>query len=225
MRLFSILIFLFISGNLISQDNSLELDRVYGLNPHLYNGKKYTYFLPYGTGGNQFLESSYFTLGEITIKGKKFDGIAINYDVFNQQLLLEYTNETGTSDIIEVSKAWLESFRLGGKDFQLLDLGNGERFYQILGEGPVFILFFFRKDLTLEHTSRGSNYTFTPPFRSQFVLIGGTLNAFRKKRSLISIFDPGKEQEIKKYIKDRKLDLKKASDHDMTELINFINNL
>jgi hypothetical protein len=225
MRSLLVIILLSFSGKLISQDAAKELDRVYGLDQLLYNGKKYAYFLPPGTGGNQFLFSPDYFIGEVTIKGKSFEGITLNYDIFNQQLLLQYANETGALNIIEVSKAWLESFRLGNMNFQYLNFDNGPRFYQVLGDGPFFILYYWRKDLKLDAAYGATYYTFTPTMKSTYVIIGDKLQPFRNKRSLISLFDPGHKPEIKNYMRRNRIKVKKASDQTMTGLINYIGKL
>jgi len=201
------------------------MDRVYGLDPLLYNGKKYTYFLPPGTGGNQFLFSPDFFIGEVTIKGISFEGITLNYDIFNQQLLFQYADETGAFNIIEISRAWLESFRLGDIYFQYLSFDNGARFYQVLGDGPYFILYYWRKDLKLDAAYGATHFTFTPSLKSQYVLISGELLPFRNKRGLISIFNPENKQEIRDFMHRNKINIKKASEQAMTQLINYIGNL
>lgn len=209
----------------MSQDNAAGYDRVYGLDPLLYNGKKYSYFLPPGTGGHQFIFSPEFITGDVTIKGKNFDGIALNYDLFNQQLLLQYADETGAFNIIVVSNAWLESFSLGDMKFEYLSFKEGPRYYQVLGDGPYHILYYRRKDLKLDVAYGGSIHTFTPPVKSQFVLIEGHLQPFTNKRSFIDIFDPGLKPQIKSYFRINKIRLKKASDKTMADLINYIGNL
>ena len=220
-----VIFLIFFSVKLISQDAFQEIDRVYGLDPLLFNGRKYTYFFPQVTGGNQFLLSTEYKTGEVTIKGNKFEGIDLNYDIYNQLLLIQYAGESGSLNIIEVSKAWLESFRIGNLEFKLLDYGNGQRFYQVLGEGPFFILYYWRKDLKLDASYGASNFAFTPPIKSQYVLIGDKLWPFRNKRSLISIFDRELKQDIKSYINRNKVRMKNASDQTMTQLINYIGNL
>jgi hypothetical protein len=225
MRSLLVIIVIFFSGRLISQDAANEMDRVYGLDPLLYNGKKYTYFLPPGTDGNQFLFSTDYIIGEVTIKGKRFDGITLNYDIYNQELLLQYVSETGTFNIIGISKAWLESFRLGNLQFRCLSFNNDPRFYQVLGDGPFYILYFWRKDLRLNTSYGAKNFTFTPSTKNQYVLIGDKILPFRNKRSLISLFDPGHKLEIKDYIHRNGIKIKNASDKTMTVLINYIGNL
>jgi hypothetical protein len=224
-RSFLVILLFILFGRLTSQDVALDMDRVYGLDPLLYNGKKYSYFLPHGTGGNQFLLSADYHIGEVAIRGKKFEGVSINYDIYNQQLLLQYINESGAIDIIMISKAWLESFRVDNMLFRYLSLNDGPRFYQVLGEGPFFILYYCRKDLKLDYANGTSNFTFSKPRISRYVLINDDIYPFGNTRGLVSIFDPALKNRIREYIRDNGINLKKASDKTMTELINYIGNL
>jgi hypothetical protein len=222
--LLAITLFIF-SEKLISQDAVKEMDRVFGLDPLLYNGKKYTYFLPPGTGGNQFLLSPDFIIGEVTIKGQRYTGVSLNYDIFNQQLLLQYADETGALNIIELSKAWLESFRLGNLEFRYISFDNVPRFYQVLGDGPLFILYNWRKGLKLDDSYGTTLFTFSPSLKNQYMLIDDKLRPFRNKRSLISLFDPRHKADIRNYMHRNRIKMKNASDKTMTELVNYIGKL
>jgi hypothetical protein len=225
--LFSLLLaclFTFLSGITWSQTYFSSPDKKYGLDPLLYNGIKYTYFLPPGTGGHQYLQSFDYFTGTVTIKEEIFEGLTLNYDVYNQQLLLRYADEKGAFNIIQVSKAWLKEFQLGEKYFTYFDLGDGLKFYQILGAGQVKLVYYWFKNLNLDVGSSG-NFTFTPAMRSAYVLKEKQLIPFRNKRGFIKILRKENKKEIKRYMRKNRVKLKKASDREMTDLINYISNL
>ncbi len=218
-------LFFSFSGTLISQDAAAILDHLYGLDQTLYNGKKYNYFLPPGTNGHQYLLSPDYVAGSVTIRGKCYQNITLNYDIFNQQLLLQYEDETGALSIIEVSKAWLKSFSLGSMNFEFLNLEQNPRLFQVLGESRVRILYYWRKNLNLDIAVGSSDFFFTNAVRDSYVLLDGKLIPLRTKRSLVRLFDPGQRQEIKSYLRKNKVNIKKASDQSMTETITFIDSL
>ena len=221
-----LLIILFsISGTLISQDAVTILDRAYGLDQTLYNGKKYNYFLPSGTNGHQYLFSPDNVVGSVTLKGKCYQDITLNYDIFNQQLLLQYEDERGALNIIEVSKAWIKSFRIGNMNFEFLNLEKDPHFYQVLGEGQVRILYYWRKNLNLDVAIGSSDFTFTPAVRDSYLFMDGQLKPFSTNRSLIRLFDPGHRPKIKSYLRKNKVKVKKASDQAMAEMLTFIGNI
>lgn len=214
-----------ISGVLFSQDAVKVLDKVYGLDQTLCNGKKYIYTVAASTKGNQFLISPDFIPGTVTLKGKLFQGLSLNYDIVNQQLLLQYADEKGAFKIIEVSKAWLTAFHRGTKDFEYLSLEQEPHFYQVLGEGRLRILSYWSKKLTVNDAVGSSNFVFTDALRDNFVLMDGQLKRFRTKRSFVHLFEPGQRPAIKSYIHRKKIRLKNATDEELTELITYIGNL
>jgi hypothetical protein len=211
--------------NLQSQKDSGSIDNIYGLDPLLYNGKKYTYFLPSGTVGHQFLNSPGYTLGSVTIKDRIFEGTVLNYDVFNQQLLLQYAHENGSLSILEVSKAWLGEFRLGEMTFIYKDFGEGVRFYQKLGEGKNCILYHWTKLLKLDVTYGSNHFAYTPAMKDSWVMSEGRISPFKNKRTFISQFSPEIRPLIGDYMRQHRVKLKNAPDQAVTQLIDFINSL
>ena len=213
------------SGTMQSQDAAKDYDQVYGLDQTLCNGKKYNYFATPGTTGHQYLVSPGYETGSVTLNGKHYQDVILNFDIFNQQLLLQFSDGTGKVNIIEVSQAWLKGFRLGNKNFEFLTLEKEPLFYQVLGEAPVRILYYWRKSLNLNNTIGTSNYVFSAAVRDSFVLMDGKLKPFNSKRSLIRIFDAGHRSEIKSYLRKHKIKIRKASDQVMAEMITFIGHI
>ena len=72
----------------MSQDAAKELDRVFGPDQTLINGEKYDYCPPAGTKGSQYLATPEYLPGSVTLKGKCYRGLTLNYDIYNQQILL-----------------------------------------------------------------------------------------------------------------------------------------
>jgi len=212
------------SLTLFSQDAVRLLDTVYGLDQTVCNGKKYAYASP-SIYGHQYLFSPAYGEGSITVRGKCFYPVTVNYDLLNQQLLLQCQDASGSLNIVEVSKAWLNGFSMGTLNFELLRIESAHRFYQVLGHGPVRILYYWRKELALQTTIGTSVMSFTPPIRDAYVLIEGKLKPFISNRSLVRLFDPRHKTEIRTYLRKNKIKVKNASDRAMAEMITFIDNL
>jgi len=211
-----------IPGELHSQDTFTELDKVYGLDQTLYNGKKYTYVILYTTTGHQYLITPQFTFGSVTIRGTRFENIFLNYDIFNQQLLMRYLDPTGAAITLEVSKAWLQGFTISNKNFEYLHVEQKPAIYQVLGKEPLRILYFWRKVLDLETVVGTANYVFKNPIRESFVLVDGKLLTFNSKGSFIRLFGPENKVEIKSYMRKNKIKIRRSSDQAMEEMINYI---
>lgn len=225
--IFSLLLIVLVSipVRVIPQSGLQDSDRIYGLDQTLYNGRRYGYFLPQGVTGHQYIFSPEFVTGSVTIRGKCYPGLTLNYDLVNQQLLLKYLDERGAPNIIEVSRSWLDSFCLGPMNFGFRDKDHDPRFFQVLGDGRLKILYYWQKSLNLDGTIGATKYSFTTARRDFYLLIDGQLKPFGTRRGLIRIFDPGRRQEIKNYLRKNRINLKTASDPEMVKMINFIGNL
>ena len=210
----------------LSQQQQAEPVSAGSLDPLLYNGRIYSYFVPKSVAGNQFLFSTTFSVEQIRIKGKLYSNCLLNYDIFNQILLLNFKDNTGADRIIEVSKAWLESFTLSGAYFEPVIQDDGEViFYQVIGNGPTRVLYYYRKEFKLDKSYNPARYAFSPPIRESFVSRNGRLVRYRSNKSFVSIFDPANQEEIKKYLHINKVKVKKASDITMNEVLSFCNEL
>lgn len=222
-------IFCLFSETIFSQGTFTELDKAYGLDPAVFNGKKYAYFLPSGTGGHQYLFSVEFVAGDMEIRGKGEEGkrgkgeeYLLNYDIYNQKVLLKFEDESGAVQIIEFPQDWLNSFSLREAQFIIIQYDGQERVFQTLGTGKYQILFYWRKDLNLSNSTGYATYSFSSPIKTKYVRTGDSIRQFNSKGSFIKIFDPAFKVGINKYMKDKKINLKQASDKELSDFIDFI---
>lgn len=227
--LFRILISFFLLFNFLvvsaqkPQDNE---DNIYGLDPLLYNGRSYTYFLPSTTGGSQYLIDNQFENGSVTIRGITFNKLALNYDIYNQELILKYnTNLAGIRAII-ISDAWLESFRVRDMDFEMITSQDTlKRIYQVLGNGPNRILYFWQKDLELDNVQGSKKFTFTSAMKEMYLYRDGNILKYRNNKIFYTMFGSAQRTIIKEYLRKNKINVKKVKDKTMIELISYINSL
>ena len=208
-----------------AQVNCNNLDTVYGKDPLLYNGKKYSYFPSSSISGSQFFTSKAYVKGDIMIRDKRYTDLDLNYDILNQKLLLKWADEKGATQVIEISEARLEGFSLGNLDFAFLNSGNKKQIYQVLGEGPYYILYYWKKKLNLDNTVGAAGYTFSEPIRSQYLMIGDQVIPFGSQASFIKKFDPSKRNSIKEYIHRNSIKVMRSTDGVITGLLNYINDL
>jgi hypothetical protein len=197
---------------------------IYGLDPLLYNGKYNSYFIPSGTGGTPFFNGPDFLTGYVTIRGVSYDNLWLKYDVFNNQLILQYKTSAGADNQIILSDAWLETFDLGGSHFEMLAIQDSiKRIYQVMGTGPNRILYSWSKSLDLDTRLGAINHVFSASKKETYLLSGSKLLKYKNNRSFVALFEPSKQPALKKFMRQKKTNVKKASDLVMTELINYCN--
>jgi hypothetical protein len=227
--LFRIVISLLIIFNfscIPAQQLTTGVDPVYGFDPSLYNGREYTFFPPLNTGGNQYFSGIDFESGSAIIRNVTYNALSLNYDIYNQQLILKYKNNLDVPTLIDLSDAWLEAFSIKGLNFEIISSQDTlKRIYQVLGVGPNRILYYWKKDLKLESNEGSKNYFFTDAKKEMNVYSDNRILRYWSNKTFCSLFMPEKKIALKEYLRKNKINVKKASDRLMTELILYCNTL
>ena len=207
-----------------SQNYKDSLDLVYHLDPILYNGKQYTYFVSSNMMGNQYFMNRDFSKGNVQINGVIYPDLDLNYDIFNQKLLLKFIKPNGITSIVSISKARLEKFELNGENFEVLNPDNKqEQIYQVIGKDSIQVLYYWEKRLNLDDSSGIPTYKFSKSEKETYVHINNQIKKYRNNRSFVSSFEPGKQGNIKRYLQESNINVKKATNKQMIELITFCN--
>ncbi|RLD61699.1 MAG: hypothetical protein DRJ01_07445 [Bacteroidetes bacterium] len=227
----SILILLIFRLNLNSQNNNCA-KKIFELNPALINGKIYSFSPPKDMKGSPYLftnnKENIFFNGNITIQDICYKNLSINYDIYNQKLLLKFPFIDFGEKIIEISEAWLQYFHINGKKFILeKDDNNFNKIYQIIGEKNLKFYYYWYNRIEMRSNLDGYTYYFSSPQKKMYLKKAELILQFKNNRTLIKLFDFDNEQskKIKTYLKKNQLKVKKASDDEMLKLINFCNTL
>jgi len=228
-KIASLVVLVFLAVNSLpvcAQPPAGNHDRVYGYDPLLYNGRIYSFFPEPGTEGTQFIADQFDTNGKVILRGVTYRNLTLNYDLYNQKLVLKYKNAIGSTSLIEISEAWLESFELSGCKFENIAASDTiKRFYKVLGTGPAKILYYYRKDLLIDTRTASKKHYFSEAHTDKYVKTGNKLLKFNNNKSFVAIFGPGANELIQKYLRKQKIKVRKANDNKMTELINYCNSL
>ncbi|GEM_PF-332636 len=219
-----LLLLLILSGIQLtfSQQTETPFKGLYGLDQELYNGSRYIYFPPLQTGGHQFLHSESFNLGSIGLRGKLYTDLLLNFDIYNQQLVMRYINQLGAADQLVVSDAWLQSFSIKGMKFEYLQMPDSSwNIVQIIGEKPFEILVIWHKDLSLDTRHGATNHVFSKALKKTWLRNNELMQAFKNKRSFVKFFPKDFQSSLKKYMRKSHFSFKKASEESIDELLNF----
>lgn len=201
-------------------------DQVYGNDPLLYNGKIYSFFPQTGTVGSQYLYNVFDNQGSVTLRGITYTNLSLNYDAYNQLVVLKYKNANGTPGLIEISGAWLEKFDLGGRHFEIVTAADTtKRIYQVFGNGTQKIMYYYRKELRIDTRTASKDHFFANPEIEKYVKIDKQLIRFKNNRGFIAAFSLPQQEQIKKYLRKHKIKVKKSNDYTTNELINYCNSL
>jgi hypothetical protein len=186
----------------------------------------YSFYTQAGTDGTQYINEEFDKQGSITLRGVTFTNLSINYDIYNQQLILKYNDLLGSIRNIEISKAWLESFTMNGCSFKYFtNTDSIKRIYQALGSGNQKIMYYHSKYLTIDNIGTMAGRFFTSATKVMYVLTNNQLIGYKNNNSFIKAFGSSKQDLIKTYIRRHSINVRKSNDIIMTDLINYCNTL
>jgi len=219
--------FLVLSSVLVfSQPVTGNDDKVYGNDPLLFNGRTYVFITPPGTGGSQFLFDKFDAQGTIQLRNTSFTNISLNYDVYNQLVILKYIDAISSTGFIEISAAWLETFGLYGSHYEYVSgTDTTKRIYQVLGDGDMKIMYYHHKELLIDTRTAMRNHYFSNAVKEMYVKKDKSLIKYKNNKSFVKAFGVNSQAGIKKYMRKNNIRVKKANDQEMTELINYCNTL
>jgi hypothetical protein len=197
-------------------------ERKYGSDADLVNGEKY--FYPYSrTDGTPFLEQDPGP-AFIQIRDKEFRNQRLKYDIFNQQLVLDYKDLYGSISSLVLRSEWVESFGFGTRLFRKMSgPGGGEGYYQVIHEGVISCYYRWSKQCLLNLNSGVQNYYFTEPVKTAFLVVNGQFMPFRNNRTFLKAFGETERKSIKHFLRQSKIRVSRVDDPEMRHLIEYCN--
>jgi len=205
-------------------DYLAECERKYGSDADLVNGAKYYY--PYRQSeGDPFLFSESRD-AVVQINDKEFTGQKLRYDIFNQQLILDFQDLYGATNSLVLRDEWVKAFALGEKQFVRMKGPFGqEAYFQLIPGGHVNCMYKWSKDRKLNLSSGVHGYYFTDSVKTSYVVIGERFYPYRSNRSFLKALDPGLQKTVRQFMKEAKLNVNKAPDSQMRHLVEYCNSL
>ena len=200
-----------------------DAEKKYGPVSALVNGVKY--YNPYWADiGDPFFKVEEGIGVSIQIKGRLFEKQNIRYDIYNQLIVLDYTEISGASASIVLRDEWVDQFYIGGRLFKEYPDWDGlVRFGQVIHEGEISCIYFWQKKFDPDMKNGRKNYKFSDPICNASIIRDGETRKYKSKGSFLKCFPKNQRTAIKEYLKGQRLKLKKANDREMKRLLEFIN--
>ena len=83
--------------------------------------------------GHQFLLNDQFNIGTLVYREKKYEGVEMKYDIYDQQLILSIINNNSIVRFVPQND-FISAFSLGDKFFSKYNFQNEPRYYQVVFE-------------------------------------------------------------------------------------------
>ena len=206
-----------------SQFSSGLSDSLFGPDPLLYNGSIYDYLPPYGTAGTHYLFEFPDSSASVVIRGKLYTGLIINYDIFNQAVVMTYTRPDGGVTLVSLSKAWLEQFQVHGRIFRLDTAQDhiARRIFEISGNGALSVYTFWSCDIALKSSAGTTNWAFSTAKAQQYLHHQQGSCAFGTRRSFLKCFPAQARNDLRSFMKREEMRMRSISAAEWEKLLQF----
>jgi hypothetical protein len=185
----------------------------YGQDQELVNGLQYYDRHPKALGHPYLLEG-WVHEGSVNIRGKIYSDLWLKYDIFTQQVEVEYRTMNGADNQVILVSDRVKNFSIGNYHFESLTLEedlNQASFYQVVGDGPVVLYIYWYKNLVPTSGDPRFIEEFTSAKRKYFLVMNGAVHPFNNKKSFVKLFPDRLQKEIKRLAKSNQVVFRTAS--------------
>ena len=187
------------------------VDRAYGQDQELVNGLQYYNHHPRSLG-NPYLLEGFVHQGSVSLRGVVYSNIWLRYDIFAQQVEVEYRTLNGADNQVVLVGDRLDYFQIEEHLFMNLSFdGEAKRFYQVIGSGRMICYISWNKKLIPRVSDSRFTEEYTPPKRKYLLELDGKTNEFQSKSDFVKLFPAERKKEIKKLVRQNHMQFRIAS--------------
>jgi len=204
-------------------------DQRYGPDYNLLNGREYDF--PYAGISHPYFNTDLYRPGSLLLNGVAYDSVPINYDIVDQQVILEVILQHpgsffGQTIKVALNTESIDHFKIDGLTFRLMPFPEtGSSFFQVVSSGDIGCFLLWKKTLHRSVYSGSTRYTYSKQSREIYLQRKGQLYVVRSRSSFTSLFDETCQQEIKGFLRREKIRFRNASAEKLGDLINFCTGL
>lgn len=201
---------------------------VFGKDMRLVNGRIYNQPNMKAKGHPFFVDQNWMS-GSVTVNGKTFSGLQLNYDIHNDHLIYLDESPDGSKRIILLNKNQVTRFSLPDHNFVKYESSSRNnitesQYFEILHEGEVSLFKKWTKDFESNATQEYPNGKFLDTKTTRYVLKSNTLFKVTSKDGLLEVCEDKKE-EMKEYLRKNRIHIRKAPDQELAEFIIYYTRL
>lgn len=190
-------------------------------NQLLYNGRIWR-DLNYMVQGDPFLLTDSFVKGDLTVRGKKFFGINLKYDIYKDEVLIPMSS----GRILQLNKAMVDGFSFTWKNrkysFTKLPGDSALGYLHILYSGRSALYVKYRKKIG-KLAEQGKFDKFYQTDQAYYVQ-GGIIHTLSGKKDL-KIALKSDNDLIKSFMRKNKLKIKKSNPESYIPVIHYLDNI
>jgi hypothetical protein len=175
--------------------------------------------------GHPFIQDLHWLSGSVTVNGKTFSGLQLNYDIYNDDLIYLDELPDGARRIILLNKNQVKRFTIPGHTFikhesSSLNDVNESQYFEILYEGEISLLKKWTKEFESNPTQEYPNGKFLDTKTTRYFLKSNKLYKVTNKDSLLEVCEDKKE-EMKEYLRKNRIHIRKVPDQKLVGFIEY----
>ena len=186
------------------------VDGAFGMDQELVNGSQYYNRHLQAAGHPYFIINSYRD-GSVSIRDRLFEDVRLKYDIYYQQVLLEYTNFSGAPNQLILVSELVDYFSLGNNFFEKREGMQGAGFYQKIETQSFTCYVHWRKRLDPDKSQASITEKFSGERRHYSILVDGEEIGLSNKKQLVRCFDPLLQKELKQVLRERRFLFRRSS--------------
>lgn len=198
-----------------------HFDHLNGPDYNLLNGRQY--YLPYSGNSHPYFNTDRYRPGSLLLNGEVYDSVTINYDIFDQQLILQYPGSISGHDLkVVLNRELIDYFKIDGLTFRFMSFPEtGNSFFQLVSSGYISCYLRWEKRLNRSTSTGNTRYKYSKQSREIYLQMEGQLYDVRSRSSFTGMFDEAYQKEIKDFLRREKIRFRNASDETLGRLMNF----
>ncbi len=187
------------------------VDLAYGQDQDLVNGMQYYNHHPKSIG-NPYLLEGFVHQGAVSIRGVVYNGIWLRYNIFSQQVEVEYSTLYGADNQVVLVGDRVDYFRIGEYLFRNERLNGAEKqFYQVIGAGRMLCYISWYKQLIPVSNDSRFIEKFTTPKRRYLLEMDGNISKFQSYRDFIKLFPVSMKKDLRKLVRENHMQFRLAT--------------
>lgn len=204
---------------------STLVDRAYGLDQDLVNGVQY-YDRYKSSLGHPYYLSDRFDWGSLSLRGKVYEDVRLKYDLYGQQVEIEYLTFSGGTNRLITPAGRVDEFSYGPYVFQNLALaGKKEKLYQVVMTANFTCFIYREKDLNPLANSMTHTEQFSETKSTYLLEMEGGFFGFNNRRNFIALFPEDAQELIGTYLKAKRFSFKNASAETIVSLMDVVSRM
>lgn len=200
-----------------------KFDQVYGLNPDLYNGRKY-FRDNYGAIGHPYWIGEVALPARLTSGSKTYNNLSMKYELNKQFFILEFFDYNDAVQMIILNDYAIDTVYLNDAVFirnPFEEINN--KYVQLINTGYYSAFISCTKQFQYQSMGVHTGYKYSEEIKERFLVTENKVYPFRNKRTFLNVFEKGDRKEIKAFISSNKIKFKKLTDMQFKELTAFCN--